>query len=92
MAMMLQDIHTCYLRAEEMRASHMVIAMDSFDYSDYPIYVMPGQDPRKVAREDGGRVMECYKLPLGWEVQSKEYRANHWEWEPVPKPETEDEP
>lgn len=63
--------------------SHMIVATDTFSYEDYPIYVPEGENP-KDHRPTGEmvKVMECYRLSLGWEAQSKEYRANHWEWKP----------
>lgn len=61
---------------EERGASHMIIIWDGWD--DYPIYVKPGENPRDWVPA-GERAMECYKYSLGWESQSKERRANHWE-------------
>lgn len=60
--------------------SHMIVKMDIMDHEDYPVYVKKGDDPREIACKDNGRTMECYSYALGWEIQSKEYRANHWEY------------
>lgn len=63
--------------------SHMIVAVDSFDYSDYPIYVKPGKNPHDAVPTNGDRVMECYRLSLGWEAQSKGWVKN-WDMdEPV---------
>lgn len=47
-------------------ATHVIVVCDSFDYDDYPVYVMPGEDPMKVATAYGQkpmqRVMEVYSL------------------------------
>jgi hypothetical protein len=83
MAAMLGTIKGWFEEAEKEGASHMVVLMDSFDYEDYPLFVMPGENPRDKAFDDKGRIMECYKISLGWESQSKEHRANHWDWEPA---------
>ena len=80
MAMSLSDIRQAYERGERDGASHMIIAMDSFDYEDYPIYVAPGEDPRTRIPTNGDRVMECYRYTLGWPAQAAEHRANHWEY------------
>lgn len=56
----------------------MIVAWDSFD-GDYPIYVMPGDSPLDKRPSNGDSVVECYKYELGWDTQSKEYRAQHWD-------------
>ena len=64
-------------------ATHVIIVCDTFDYEDYPVYVEPGQDVRKVAEEFNGKnmqkIMEVYSLKLDIEAQLKEYRAFNWE-------------
>jgi hypothetical protein len=59
--------------AEENGASHMIIVCDTFDYEDYPVYVMPGDNVRVVEADyrckSMQRVMEVYKISLGWEAQ-----------------------
>lgn len=61
-------------------ATHMVVKCDTFDYEDYPVYVMPGQDPRVEAdssKQPGmTRVMEVYKLdPAMREEQLRSWRV-----------------
>lgn len=89
--MALEEIKAMYDEGERQGASHMLVAYDSFDGTDYPIYVKPGHDPKTYKPTNGDDVLECYRYSLGWEVQSKEHRANHWETEdvdpaPVPEP------
>ena len=52
--------------AKKKGATHVLIVCDTFDYEDYPVYVMAGQDVRKVASENNGpnmtRLMEVYSL------------------------------
>jgi len=75
----LGDLQSMYERGNTGEFSHMIIKMDVMDYSDYPVYVAKGENPREVSQNEGGRTMECYSYALGWEIQSKEIRANHWE-------------
>jgi hypothetical protein len=79
MAATLSELAGMYARGDTGEYSHMIIKVDAFDYEDYPIYVKSGDNPREIARDNGDRTMECYSYALGWEVQSKERRANHWE-------------
>jgi hypothetical protein len=75
----LQDIKTAYDRGAQLGATHMIVAFDMFDHENYPIYVMPGEDPREQAPTNGDSVDECYKYSIGWTVQSMERHASHWE-------------
>jgi hypothetical protein len=75
----LDDIKAAYDRGEKEGATHMIVAWDSFDETNYPIYVMPGEDPHEKRPSNGDAVDECYRYSLGWESQSKEVRAYHWE-------------
>lgn len=65
--------------AKEKGATHIVVMRDTFDYEDYPIYVMPGQDPRAIAAEAGNkdmqRVMEVYNMSMPVGPQLAEHRA-----------------
>lgn len=75
----LSEIEAWYGEGESKGASHMIIACDSFDYEDYAIFVMPGSNPRDHMPSNGDKVMECYSFALGWESQSKVWRAQNWE-------------
>ena len=79
------EIKAAYDEGERQGASHMIVAWDSFAGDNYPIYVMPGEDPLKHAPKAGSmdRVDECYRYALGWPRQSAEFRALHWEWDPI---------
>jgi protoheme ferro-lyase len=63
-----QDIKQWLEDAKRKNATHMIVVCDSFDYEDYPVLVLPGQDVRKVFDEYSGkamqRVMEVYALHL----------------------------
>jgi hypothetical protein len=57
------------------KATHMIVVCDTFDYDDYPIYVMPGEDVREREKEFKGvnmqKVMEVYNLSMDIEQQLK---------------------
>ncbi len=76
-----QDILTAYMKGESLGASHMIVAYDDFDHENYPIYVMPGENPADHKPENGDRVDEVYRFSLGWSAQQSEFRAKHWEWD-----------
>ena len=67
--------------ARERGATHMVVRCDTFDWEDYPSYIMPGDDPKKLRDSPGEmqKVMECYSMALSDEEQLAEFRALHWE-------------
>lgn len=65
-------------------ATHMIVVCDTFDYEDYPVYVKPGEDPRKVAEKYQdfnrmSRVMEVYSYRYPIADQLKEERAFHYD-------------
>jgi hypothetical protein len=64
-------------------ATHVIVAVDTFDHEDYPVYVMPGQDVRAVEkgiRESSMQgVMEVYSMALDIEQQLGERRAFHYD-------------
>jgi hypothetical protein len=77
-----QDKIRCWLeRGKQGNATHMLVACDTFDYEDYPVYVQPGQDvAARVAGLNGKnmqRVMEVYNFALPLEAQLNENRAWH---------------
>lgn len=62
-------------------ATHTIIACDTYDHEDYPVHVMPGDDPRAKYEEYNGknmqRVMEVYSHAIDHESQLSEPRAFH---------------
>lgn len=69
---------------KEQGATHTIIVCDTFDYGDYPVHVMPGQDVRKEENEyryhkDMQRVMEIYSHKLDHETQLNEHRSFHYD-------------
>lgn len=62
-----------------MGATHMIVVCDSFDWEDYPVFVMPGQDAREIAKQHDGpnmtKLMEVYKLADDWPKQLEQRRC-----------------
>lgn len=73
------DIEGWLVSAKEEKATHLIVVCDSFDYEDYPVYVLKGQDVRKVVESYHGknmqRVMEVYNLSKPLKAQLAEERA-----------------
>lgn len=75
-------------------ATHLIVVCDTYEYEDYPVYVMPGENARQKANEYGrsdsrglptlennqmSKVMEVYLLSTPLEGQLNERRAFHFE-------------
>jgi hypothetical protein len=64
-------------------ATHVVIVCDTYDWEDYPIYVMPEEDVSLVVTAHSGKnmqtVVEVYSLTGKHtiEAQLSEHRARH---------------
>lgn len=90
------DIERWLEEGRDRGASHVIVARDSYDNDNFPLFVMPGQDPRKVyedrraeyARNSSGDLFlgadECYDLGMDAAAQLAERRANHWDPHPAP--------
>lgn len=68
---------------KKQNATHMLVVFDTFDYEDYPVYVLPGQDVHKIAKENSGpnmtKLMEVYSYKLDLEDQLNEHRSFHYD-------------
>lgn len=68
------EIKEWFEEAEQEGATHMIVVCDTFDYEDYPVFVMEGEDPREAAdkydNKNMQKIMEVYSIALGWEAQS----------------------
>lgn len=68
-------------------ATHTIIACDTYDWVDFPVHVMPGEDVNHKYREYNGpnmqKVMEVYAHHLDHEAQLNEFRAFHFEYPPA---------
>lgn len=76
------DIRRWLERGKDEGATHVIVMCDTFDYGDYPEYVMPGQDARKIVKKLDGKNMaklvEVYNLSMDWEEQLAEFRAKNY--------------
>lgn len=55
-------------------ATHMIVACDTWDYEDYPIYVKKDENVREKATSVGGmqKIMEVYNLSMDKDKQLEE--------------------
>lgn len=80
-----EDIKAWLEEGKSRGATHVFIVTDTFDYDDYPVYILPEQDVNEVYAEytqgkhEMQRVTEMYSLTgkHDIEAQLKEYRARH---------------
>lgn len=60
-------------------ASHMLVVCDTYDWEDYPVSVLPGEDPmtayKKYSTASMQKVMEVYNLRMDIEKQLLEHRS-----------------
>lgn len=65
------------------KATHVIVISDSYDRVYYPVYVMIGEDPHKIAEKEsaGGdlTVKEVYSLSRDIDAQLAESRALHYD-------------
>ncbi len=69
-----EGIRSWLLEAKVGGATHVVIVCDTYDWSDYPIPVMPNEDVHQVVKENDNeerlsKVMEVYWLDGDIEAQ-----------------------
>lgn len=73
MAAIADDIRRWLKKGKEEGATHVIVICDTYDYSDFPVMVMPEQDAKKEADAQAKKnmqiVMEVYDLSLDWEEQ-----------------------
>jgi hypothetical protein len=66
-------------RGKEKGATHVIVACDTFSYSDFPVFVMPGEDVKDKCEETRGKhmqkIMEVYNLSMDLEQQLNSHRA-----------------
>jgi hypothetical protein len=73
-----QDIKEWLDEAKAKNATHMLVVCDTFDYEDYPVYVLSGQDVNKQIlfySKDMQKVMEVYNLNMNIDYQLNEQRS-----------------
>jgi hypothetical protein len=79
MATSKEDIRGWIERGKKEGATHMIVVCDTFDHSDYPVFVSLGENAREKAKANDGtnmqRVMEVYNLSMDIDAQMAEHRA-----------------
>jgi hypothetical protein len=73
------DIIDWFHEGQAKGATHVLVVCNTSDWSDYPVFVMPGEDARKRAEENNGpnmtKLMEIYKLSDDWQTQLDQRRC-----------------
>ncbi len=76
MAVSRQELMAWFREGVEQKATHMIVVCDTFDWEDYPAYVMEGEDVREREKKfqvqgNMQRVMEVYDLRKDMESQMR---------------------
>jgi len=79
MAASRQDIERWFKDGVKEGMSHLIVARDTFDHSNYPVYILPGESVEKKVRELRNQSMttvdEVYSLSMDMETQLNQFRA-----------------
>lgn len=74
-----EDIKGWLERGKTKGASHMLVVCDTYDWSDYPVFVMPGEDAHEKGKQNNGpnmtKLMEVYNLSKDWDEQLGQHRS-----------------
>lgn len=77
----LNDIIQWYDEAVKQGCTHLIVAVDRFDYENYPIYVMPQNNVRDMLPKGNMQGYdEVYAMHLPKNMQLAERRAIHLEY------------
>jgi sugar phosphate isomerase/epimerase len=76
-----EDIKGWLEEAQKRGATHLIVACNTFDHDNYPVYVMPNQDIHwEIAQRRGQNMQtidEVYNMSMDIEEQLNEHRAWH---------------
>lgn len=50
------------VRAREMGATHIISVCDTFDWDDYPVFVMPGEDVNEKKKQFTGNMQKINEI------------------------------
>lgn len=79
MATTREDIRAWLERGKADEAQYMIVACDTYDHEDYPVYVLKGADVKKeverLQKEPMTRVMEVYCYGRDLEEQLAAHRV-----------------
>lgn len=75
MSITINDIREWLEEGKENGATHLIVCCDTYDWDDYPCFVMPNEDAKEIVNKKSGqpmvKVMEVYNLSKDWEKQLK---------------------
>ena len=78
MAATYEEIRGWLERAKAEGATHVIIACDTFSWTDYPVFVKPEHDVKQIVAGLNGKnmqkVMEVYNLALPLDSQLNEWK------------------
>ncbi len=79
MATTQDDIREWFKRGKKKKATHLIVVCDTYDHSDYPVFVTKEQDVRTEFNNRNGvnmaKVMEVYNLSKDMEEQVRRHRC-----------------
>ena len=74
-----QEISAWFDEGIKQKATHLIVVCDSYDHSDYPVYVEIGQNAKSITDEYNAksmqRVIEVYNLSMDKQFQLDERTA-----------------
>jgi len=74
-----KDIEDWLEEAKDKKATHLIIAVDTFDYDNYPIFIYSKKECQEKINEINGknmqRIDEVYKMNKNIDKQLKERRV-----------------
>lgn len=72
------EVRNCIIKGIEKEATHLMMVTDTWDYSDYPVYVFENETIESALeyyRRSEDRVQEVYNLKMNIEEQIDQNRA-----------------
>ena len=79
----MEQIESWLEKGKDDNNSHMLVVCDTFDWSDYPVYVKKTEDIQEEIRKHNGstnnmqQIMEIYNYSIDLEAQLKQGRAHN---------------
>jgi len=71
-----------WLENAETTDTHMIVVCDTYDYTDYPVYVGKNEFvynvKEQIKNKEMTKIMEVYNLEMDFDYQLNESRAFHY--------------
>jgi len=75
------EIKGWLIEGKEKGATHVIVVCDTYEWDDYPVFVMPNEKVLEKKEEYDGKnmqkIMEVYNLSLDFQSQLDEIRSFH---------------